>query len=275
MARATSSGRRAEGGARRERDASPRSSRPGAARRDQAKAGGQPTNAGMARDEFQTARPQTRPSRRPARQAASVDPGRAHARGSLADPRRCAASAGRSQRETGDERHQEVRRRPGGGHQGHVRRADRGQERPRPRRRSGPRPRGRAGPTSATRSSRAERLVEPEDRGGPRPGAARGQQVRVEGAVVGLVPEGRRPARRCRMWRAISKRDRVVVGDRQGEGRRGAAGRGPGEHDGQAEGPTSTLRRGERTVMRAAAVCPKPSLAVEVHDPLTWPALLS
>ena len=144
---------------------------------------------------------------------------RARAPGTAARGRPVARQRGQGgdEREAGDERHEEVRRRARGGHQRHVRRAPRGEERPRPAR-------GRAAEAAGQQDDEhdeergAQELVEAVGGVVRERGQQRRQQVGVEGAVVGLVPEGRRELAPEHVA-AHQEEDRVVVRDRQVERR--------------------------------------------------------
>ncbi len=136
------------------------------------------------------------------------------------------------QREAGDERHQEVRRRAGGGHQRHVGCPPRGEERRRPARdpaAQSPREQAR----EHDQQHRAHELVQAVRRVMGQKRDERRQQVGVQRAVVRLVPEdGRELA--FQDVPPHQQQDRVVVGHGQTERR--PVQRPAHEHEGQGQG---------------------------------------
>ncbi len=131
--------------------------------------------------------------------------------------RRWRVPEGKDQGQAGHERHQEVRRRPRGGHEAHVGRSEGSESRGRP---TGGRPvhAARQEEDEHDEQGGAQGFVGPKDAVGRAEGEAGRQEVRVESAVVRLVPEGRRQLA-AKQLAGHEKGNRVVVRDRQGERR--------------------------------------------------------
>jgi hypothetical protein len=120
---------------------------------------------------------------------------------------------------SGDEGHEEVGGRAGGGHERHVGCAPCGQEGPGPARAPAPGPTHPASEEAHQdhEQERAGELVESVDGVGIPQGEARSEKVRVEGSVVWLIPEGGRELAPKNVA-PHEQQDRVVVRNREGPG---------------------------------------------------------